>query len=487
MKKLILFAFAALMLQPTFYSCGDKHQTPPWQEPEPPEKPQPPETPDGKKEKMLWLDADENFATNFATRESTTALLDRIKAAGFNKIVVDVRPAEGNVLYNSSFMPLYGGVAERGYDYLQFMLDEAKKRGMKVTVSAVIFGAGFMKDAVRDPSKGRTRGVAWSDPELAKLVCQEYVPGKKFPMNTMEDTAAAKDARRKGAGSFIFLNPAHPDVQAYVLRFIEEIVTKYDFDAFALDYCRFPDSESDFSDFSRGEFEKFIGTKVSKWPEDIFGYNPDGSHIKGKHYYDWWRWRATVIHDVIERIRIRIKELKPDMRIEYWAGSWLSQDSGQNWASPSYNLTADHDSGWYYSQWMKPEYSKTGFADLLDTFLLGTYMTDTYEGPTGPDGYTDPNPDTPPMESLEYQIERGYRYVGKACTMYGNVVGTNTPAVAEEQIYYCLKHSEGVMVFDLCHFVNAHNDGEAHFAAFKRGIDRAEKELAEQAARSVNN
>ncbi len=80
------------------------------------------------KEKMLWMDADESFMTNFSTREKITTLLDKIKETGFNKIVVDARPCEGTVLYNSDFMPAYGNYNSRDYDYLQFMLDEAKKR-----------------------------------------------------------------------------------------------------------------------------------------------------------------------------------------------------------------------------------------------------------------------------------------------------------------------------------------------------------------------
>jgi hypothetical protein len=269
------------------------------------------------------------------------------------------------------------------------------------------------------------------------------------------------------------------------MRFVEELVSKYDFDALALDYCRFPDQQSDFSDFTRGEFEKYLGKKTVNWPKEIFTYGtgaPDSPMIPGVYYKKWWQFRAGIIRDFIKRIRTAIKELNPDVRLEYWAGSWLSQGSGQNWASPSYNLSADADAGWYYSQWMTAEYSTTGFADLLDTFLLGTYMTNTYMGAGSPDGsYQDPDsPSEPyPQESMEYQIARGQRYVGKACTLYGNVAGTGSAKVVEEQIYYCLKNSAGVMVFDICHFIN----DEARWAGFKKGIARAEKELAEEAER----
>ena len=59
-----------------------------------------------------------------------------------------------------------------------------------------------------------------------------------------------------------FLNPVLPEVQEFALRFIREIVTNYDFDAYALDYCRLPDYQSDFSEASKEAFEKYIGGLV---------------------------------------------------------------------------------------------------------------------------------------------------------------------------------------------------------------------------------
>ena len=52
-------------------------------------------------------------------------MLDKTQEAGFNKIVVDVKPVEGDVLYKSEFMTQATtigsvNVADRGWDYLQF-------------------------------------------------------------------------------------------------------------------------------------------------------------------------------------------------------------------------------------------------------------------------------------------------------------------------------------------------------------------------------
>ena len=45
----------------------------------------------------------------------------------------------------------------------------------------------------------------------------------------------------------------------YALSFVKEIVEKYDIDGYSLDYCRYPNMYGDFSDFSRKDFEKYLG------------------------------------------------------------------------------------------------------------------------------------------------------------------------------------------------------------------------------------
>ncbi len=110
------------------------------------------------KPKILWLDAEANFK-RFSSQDSICFYLDLAKATGFNGVVVDVRPMQGDVLYKSKILkPLTtfgdGYVYERDWDYLQFFIDEARKRNMKVTVSAGILPAGLGgKQKVEQPTK----------------------------------------------------------------------------------------------------------------------------------------------------------------------------------------------------------------------------------------------------------------------------------------------------------------------------------------------
>ena len=89
--------------------------------------------------------------------------LDRTVEAGFNRIVVDVKPVEGDVLYKSDFMPelvdFRGTKVDRTWDYLQVFLDEAAKRNLRVTVSTTIFPSDSPPHD-RDPSTATPRSTA---------------------------------------------------------------------------------------------------------------------------------------------------------------------------------------------------------------------------------------------------------------------------------------------------------------------------------------
>ena len=266
----------------------------------------PPRAPKSGLAKYLWFDAEANFA-RFASQDSIRYWLDRAVETGFNRIVVDVKPVEGDVLYKSDFMTeltdFRGTKTDRTWDYLQFFLDEAARRDLEVTVSTTIFPAGLT--ATR-------QGPVFRDAAFDGRTCIEYMPD-----------GTLLDIRDDKAINVAFLNPAMPENQEWALRFIREILSKYRFDGYALDYCRYPGATADFSEFSRREFERFLGHAVERFPEDIFTYDEEGNRIPGKYYKPWWEYRAKVVRDFIARVRAAVDELQPDVRLEYWAGSWL--------------------------------------------------------------------------------------------------------------------------------------------------------------------
>ena len=307
---------------------------------------------------------------------------------------------------------------------------------MKVTAGTTLFPVG---------SPVRRKGPAYYDSDpFAGRTCVEYTPQGMVDIREQSDKVAA------------FLNPAMPENREYALSFVREIAERYDIDGYSLDYCRYPDMFGDFSDFSRRDFERYLGAEVERWPEDVFSFDAEGGIVAGKHYRAWWSYRAAVISDFIGRVRDEIKSVRPDTEVVYWAASWIygMYGTAQNWASPRHAMHKDP----YTDVWCDSDYMRAGFADRIDAFMLGAYLERIF----GLDDH----------ESIEYSIERAKNLVKGDCRMYATIYALNHEENIEDAVYVCLRDSEGLMVFDICQVI-----GFDLWDDIRRGIERAEPEL----------
>ena len=387
---------------------------------------------------VMWMDASANF-DRLKDKKGIRSTLDKAITYGFNGIVVDVKPCEGTVLYDSEFLDPYKlSSEERGFDYLEYMIQQAKARNMRVEISTTIMTMG---------SVTTRKGPLFTDPEIAEAECIEYTP---YGLKKISENSNAFGA----------INPCHPNTMKYIKRMINEIFTnpKYEcVDAYVLDYCRYMNLNSDFSDYSRQKFEEYIGEEVQNWPEDIYTFNSDAFSsywydiTPGKYYNLWIEWRAQVIHDVIAEIRTTLKEIRPDVDLEVWAASWGPLPAtGQNWTSPRYKAVS-------YNWWATDNYYKTGYADLLDTFQLGAYLNRVY-------GMV--------PESIEYALDYCKSVLMGDCNYWGTFSVADKDFDSESAVYLCLTKSPGCMVFDLVHISTC-----GHWNKLKAGIDKAWEKL----------
>lgn len=372
------------------------------------------------KPKYLWLDAAANLP-RFAKRDSVDYYLDKACRAGFNRVVVDVRPVEGEALFRSDILSTFksagGADIELDRDYLQYFLDAAHRRGMKVSASVTVFAAG---------APCRRQGPVYDDPDTFEgRTCIEYTPQGMVDIRDQKEQVTA------------FLNPAMKENRDYALSFIREVVERYDIDGLSLDYCRYPDMYGDFSEFSRRDFERHIGREVENWPQDIFTFSETGKAIPGPLYHDWWSYRSGVISSFIAEASETIHSIRPDTEVSYWAASWINGMYGtaQNWGSASFPL---HKEPFTY-EWCNEEYARTGFASHIDTFMLGAYLETVY----GTD-----NP-----ESMEFAMARAHRAIMGECNLYGTLFALQHPEDIADAVYVCLRDTEGLMVFDISQVV----------------------------------
>lgn len=444
MKKNFILLITALLFGFSGISCEEgwtHHAMPDYEKPAPKPDDPGPDTPDPEKKKpvVLWIDAEANFA-RLRNKSDISGFLEKAKESGFNAIVVDVKPVQGEVLYESGFLPkctdLNGtSIPDRGFDYLQYFIDEAHRLEMRITVSTTIMTMGLTASKT---------GPTFTDPYWKDKTCIEYLPTGLRDIKETTETSSV----------FSFLNPVLPEVREYVMKMVDEITTKYDFDGYALDYCRYCNAHSDFSQASKEAFEKYAGITVENFPADIYTYASETAkdYTPGKYYNLWMEWRASVIQGYVKEIRKRIKTIKPDVDIEYWAASWWPlPHTGQNWASPRV-----HEASTNY-WWATPNYDKTGFADQLDIFQLGSYLSRVF----GPDD----------NGSVEYAIAKAKRLINNDCTIYGTISCDQQAFDLENAVYLCLKETSGVMVFELSHIIRTNKWNEV-----KAGIAKYEAE-----------
>ena len=393
----------------------------------------------------VTIAADANFI-RFSDRDSIAWYLDRANEAGINHVVLDVKPNYGKVLYRSQFLPYLDhieGITEkplgREWDYLQTFIDECHKRGMRISASFSMMPCG---------SAYWQRGMCYQDTIYDHWLAIEYRPDGTF--SDMRDT-------RKAA---VFLNPANPEVQDYELKLIMELVSNYDIDGFSLDYCRYPDAQSDFSDLSRNMFEEYLGVPVGNWPEDIISYDPDGNRVDGPLAPQWWAWRAKVISDFIGRAADSIHAAKPDIDVEYWAATWIHalNANGQNWASPKSAWPMAYSYG-------TPEYQATGFAPKIDVFAAGAYL----ERVRGADD----------NESIEFAYNRADSLLHGDCRLVGSLYAINHDTIADNpnNMYnaatMALEKTGNFRVLDISHL-----EKMGQWSSIRRAIDdyRARKD-----------
>ncbi|WP_233956446.1 glycoside hydrolase family 10 protein [Pectobacterium versatile] len=208
--------------------------------------------------------------------------LDKLKSLGINTVFFQVKP-DGTALWPSKILPwsdmLTGNIGEDpGYDPLQFMLDEAHKRGMKVH-------AWFNPYRVSVNTKPSTVT------ELNRTLSQN--PASVFVLH--------RDWIRTAGDRFV-LDPGIPEARNWITSIVAEVVARYPIDGVQFDDYFY--AESSGSMLNDGETFKKQGQG--------FGSKAD------------WRRHNTQL--LIEQVSRTIKQLKPEVEFGVSpAGVWRNR------------------------------------------------------------------------------------------------------------------------------------------------------------------
>ena len=432
MRIKYLSLLSAFIITVTSISCGSKKQAD--------------ETSDTKPA-VMWIDAEANYK-RFNNADTINKYVNMVADLGFTHLAVDARPITGELMYDSQLAPRYKGIRETvepdsTFDYLGHFIELAHARGMKVLFSLNVFCAGH-----NFFDKGL---IFTSHPDWATMV-QDPEKG------IVPITAMKHKADKYGA----MVNPIIPEYQSYIIDIMKDMLSKYpEVDGLILDRGRYDGITADFSDLSRSEFEKFLGKELKNWPDDAMRIvrtdSGRDSIVKGEYFNDWISGRSKNITDFLAKARRELKAVDPEMIFSVYSGAWYPSyyEVGVNFASNTYDPSTSFS-------WARKDYNTTGYAELIDLYMTGNYYTDI----TIADFENNPDPI---WNETDFEGHTGDWYcVEGSCKHLREILGPNKflGGLLIDQLYNQIdrlpesmamnvKESDGLMMFDIVHIINA--------------------------------
>jgi uncharacterized lipoprotein YddW (UPF0748 family) len=224
----------------------------------------------------VWLRPPQDTAT-------IPEMLERIQKAGFNMVFVETF-YHGFTLYPNSIVPPRPEYGET--DVLRIFLSEGHKRNLQIHAWVEVFY--WQVDTEKYPNLPRTPLF-------------DSHPDWLLRLRTGKLTSESESAH-------IFANPAHPEVQQFLLNYFKELLSRYDIDGLNLDYIRYSSGKEDagYDAYSRREFKTFAGVD----PIDIDQQTSPALWLK------WVEWRENQVTGFVEKVSHLVRSVKPSV--------WLS-------------------------------------------------------------------------------------------------------------------------------------------------------------------
>ncbi|MEF2246176.1 glycoside hydrolase family 10 protein [Paenibacillus sp. IITD108] len=178
----------------------------------------------------------------------------------------------GYVFYDSDIAPIAPGYAT--FDALQHVITAAHANNIKVR--------------------------AWI-PQFHDQAAFNLNPG--WQMYSLVG-GVAKPFKGSGGDEY-FVNPIHPDVQAYQRSIISEVVSNYDVDGVVLDWLRFDDYNMDVSSYTVNLYQS------------LYGYSPLTINFAtdSTRRQEWNAWRTDKIGQYVADVRDDIEAVKPGLEL----------------------------------------------------------------------------------------------------------------------------------------------------------------------------
>lgn len=235
--------------------------------------------------RAFWVDA---WGSGFENAATTTATLDYIQSAGCNAVFVEMRK-RADAYYTSTLEPRATNVTpEAGYDPLADIVTKAHARGMEVHAWAVV-------------------SRAWTSQTAPPHTTPDHVYNTHQDWFSRTDTGGMYDTEN---GSW--LDPGVPAVEDWYKSVFMEMVQNYNIDGLCMDYIRYADNSWGYNTTAIGRYNAEFGTSG----------NPTKSDSR------WSDWRRAQVTNVVRRIYLEAKALKPTLKVG--AAVWMTAGGGNS-------------------------------------------------------------------------------------------------------------------------------------------------------------
>ena len=211
-------------------------------------------------------------------------ILDRLEQNGIDNIYIETF-YHGKTIFPSKTMEKYGFIKQyedyAHFDPLKIWINEARKRNIKVHIWFQTFYVG------NTPPETNEQYILAKKPNWANYQKR----------NAFSQTIPYSVSEHNG----YFLDPANPEVQAFLYELLCEIVHKYQPDGINLDYIRYPQSlASRYSnyDMSNWGYTAFARSEF----KDIYGTDPININVSDPLWNYWVHYRCGKVTDFVRKV-----------------------------------------------------------------------------------------------------------------------------------------------------------------------------------------
>ena len=235
--------------------------------------------------RAIWLDR--GSIVQAGSEQGLAKIFDRLAQAGINTVFFETVNA-GYPIYPSQVAPEQNPLT-KGWDPLAAAVKLAHERGMELHAWVWTFAIGNQRhNTILNQPPNYLGPVLAAHPDWANYDNQGNIipPGQTKP----------------------FLDPANPEVRRYLLKLLDEIVTRYKVDGLQLDYIRYP-----FQDPSRGAIYGYGGAARQQFQQltgvDPLNISPRDSNLWQK----WTEFRTNQINSFVAEASQMLRQRRSNL------------------------------------------------------------------------------------------------------------------------------------------------------------------------------